>query len=112
MEGSTMAQSKPARPKPNSDQLRDRIDRGKGGDKVPYADPAAAPLGTDDEAAGTSPSANDVERAMHAEIGRRSAHQAKGDEANSAIANRAELMPLLIGVALFAVCAVLAWWLS
>ena len=35
------------------DQLRDDIDRGRTGDKVNFSDPAAAPLGTDEEAAGT-----------------------------------------------------------
>jgi hypothetical protein len=35
------------------DQLRSDIDSGRTGDKVPAADPAAAPLGTDEEAAGT-----------------------------------------------------------
>lgn len=35
------------------DQLRDDIDRGRTGDKVSFSDPAAAPLGTDEEAAGT-----------------------------------------------------------
>ena len=30
-------------------RLRDRIDRGAGGDKVAFQDPAAAPLGTDDD---------------------------------------------------------------
>lgn len=35
-------------------RLRDAIDRGLTGDKVPASDPAAAPLGTDDEAAGTT----------------------------------------------------------
>lgn len=35
-----------------TDRLRADIDRGLGGDKVHAADPAAAPLGTDDEAAG------------------------------------------------------------
>jgi hypothetical protein len=34
---------------------KDAIDRGLTGDKVPGFDPAAAPLGTDDEAAGTPP---------------------------------------------------------
>ena len=34
-------------------KLRDRIDRGETADKVDFPDPAAAPLGTDDEAAGT-----------------------------------------------------------
>jgi hypothetical protein len=36
-----------------TEQLRIAIDRGYGGDKVDAADPAAAPLGTDDEAGGT-----------------------------------------------------------
>jgi hypothetical protein len=33
-----------------TDRLRHDIDRGRGGDKVDNIDPAAAPLGTDDEA--------------------------------------------------------------
>lgn len=48
-------------------RLRDRIDRGAGGDKVAFQDPAAAPLGTDDEAAGTPPSAAQVSTAMQQE---------------------------------------------
>ena len=36
-------------------QLRADIDSGRTGDKVSAADPAMAPLGTDDEAAGTPP---------------------------------------------------------
>jgi hypothetical protein len=36
-----------------ADQLRAEIDAGRTGDKVPAFDPAAAPLGTDEEAAGT-----------------------------------------------------------
>lgn len=39
----------------SADSLRHAIDRGRGADKVDFPDPAAAPLGTDDEAAGTSP---------------------------------------------------------
>ena len=35
------------------DQLRFDIDRGLTGDKVAYPDPTVAPLGTDEEAAGT-----------------------------------------------------------
>jgi hypothetical protein len=38
---------------PTSDQIRTSISRGATGDKVDYPDPAAAPLGTDEEAAGT-----------------------------------------------------------
>jgi hypothetical protein len=37
----------------NVSRLRADIDSGKTGDKTPGLDPAAAPLGTDDEAAGT-----------------------------------------------------------
>lgn len=42
-------------PADTTDRLRKDIDRGVGGDKIPFPDPAAAPLGTDDEAAGTPP---------------------------------------------------------
>ena len=38
------------------EQLRADIDSGRTGDKVSGSDPAMAPLGTDDEAAGTPPS--------------------------------------------------------
>jgi hypothetical protein len=37
----------------NPAEEKARIDRGETGDKVPGFDPAAAPLGTDEEAAGT-----------------------------------------------------------
>ena len=40
---------------PTLEQLRDDIDSGRTGDKVQGSDPAAVPLGTDDEAAGTTP---------------------------------------------------------
>lgn len=40
---------------PTTDEIRSRIDRGLMGDKVAFPDPAAAPLGTDAEAAGTPP---------------------------------------------------------
>lgn len=42
-------------------RLRDRTDRGLAGDKVPAPDPAAAPLGTDDEAAGARPDDADTD---------------------------------------------------
>jgi hypothetical protein len=41
-------------------QLRAAIDAGQTRDKVNYPDPAAAPLGTDDEAAGNPPTAAQV----------------------------------------------------
>jgi hypothetical protein len=39
-----------------TEQLRHDIDSGRTGDKVRVGDPAAAPLGTDDEAAASPPS--------------------------------------------------------
>jgi hypothetical protein len=45
---------------PNVDQLRHAIDSGATGEKVAFPDPAAAPLGTDAEAAGHPPSPREV----------------------------------------------------
>ena len=47
--------------------LRAAIDAGKTGDKVNAADPAAAPLDSDAEAAGTTVSTEDVRMALRAE---------------------------------------------
>jgi hypothetical protein len=41
------------RPGATTEQLRHDIDRGRTGEKVDAIDPAVAPLGTDEEAAGT-----------------------------------------------------------
>lgn len=49
-------------------RLREAIDSGETGDKVANPDPAAAPLGTDDEAAGTPPPARAVRRSAEEEI--------------------------------------------
>lgn len=55
------------------DQLRSDIDAGRAGDKVAGSDPAAAPLGTDEEAAGTpiSPAAVALARQQEVRGGRR-----------------------------------------
>ena len=55
---------------PTTAGLRHDIDRGRGGDKVDNIDPAAAPLGTDDEAAGKPPSPAEIQLAYRHEIGR------------------------------------------
>lgn len=59
---------KPPPPSPTSAaaRLRHAIDSGNTGDKVNYPDPAAAPLGTDDEAAGTTPAL--MEKEIDAEL--------------------------------------------
>jgi len=48
----------------NVDQLRANIDSGKTGDKLPFPDPAAAPLGTDAEAAGYPPTRRELRMEM------------------------------------------------
>lgn len=50
-----------------ADQLRRDIDRGRTGDKVSWSDPASAPLGTDEEAAGTRLGPGEVDAARRAE---------------------------------------------
>lgn len=59
---------------PTVAQLRDAIDRGRTGSKVPHKDPAAAPLGTDEEAAGTPPTPQDIRIAMRNEVLSRGRH--------------------------------------
>jgi hypothetical protein len=51
-----------------TEQLRIAIDHGHGGDKVDAVDPAAAPLGTDDEAGGTPNTRAQVRLAAKHEI--------------------------------------------
>jgi hypothetical protein len=57
----------------NIDRLRAEIDSGRTGDKVPVADPAAAPLGTDEEAAGTPTVPEAIAQARQRETVRRHA---------------------------------------
>jgi hypothetical protein len=64
--------AKPAEPpplsaQPTAAQLKGDIDSGGTGDKNPVLDPGLAPLGTDDEAAGHSPSPRRVAAARVAE---------------------------------------------
>jgi hypothetical protein len=53
-------------------ELRIDIDSGRTGDKIDSPDPAAVPLGTDDEAAGTPPSPERVKLALRQELSWRS----------------------------------------
>jgi cobalamin biosynthesis Mg chelatase CobN len=57
-----------AKPAPTTEQLRRDIDAGRAGSKVKAPDPAAAPLGTDDEAAGTPASPEAVLAARQQEV--------------------------------------------
>lgn len=91
-------------------QLRREIDAGEGRDKIAYPDPAAAPLGTDDEAAGTPVSDRQTWLAHQNEIAERSerdshalpeprARHGRGDSA----ALRPRLGLLILGLAVLAV---------
>ncbi len=53
---------------PTAQELKGAIDRGLTGDKVAFPDPGAAPLGTDDEAAGTPDTAARVRTALRLEL--------------------------------------------
>ena len=53
------------------ERLRSEIDSGQAGDKVDFGDPAAAPLGSDEEAAGTPPDRAAIARTRMQEIVRR-----------------------------------------
>ena len=76
-----------------SAQLKGAVESGRTGDKNPVRDPALAPLGTDDEAAGSPPSPARTALARHYEnIGRwvgggsrgaSAAHAADGREISS-----------------------------
>lgn len=63
----------PDRDVSNTAQLRDAINAGETGDKIAGFDPAASPLGADDEAAGAPPSEAVVRQAYAAEMSGRPA---------------------------------------
>lgn len=60
--------SAPVSTTPAAQELKGAIDAGRTGDKVACRDPGAAPLGTDDEAAGTPDTAERVALAMRQEL--------------------------------------------
>jgi hypothetical protein len=106
-------EGKPDRPS-NPAELKAEIDSGRTGDKVPGFDPAAAPLGTDAEAAGASPTGAEVRQAGKAE--------ASGPKHKHPNASEPELQPdarmrrspqMMIGVLAGVVIALLmaaAYW--
>jgi hypothetical protein len=92
-------------------RLRAEIDRGSTRDKVDVVDPAAAPLGTDDEAAGTPPSPERVARARYDEV----RDDVPTDVNRSAPTRRRYPLPplaiaLLVGIGGLAVVAILGWF--
>lgn len=93
-----------------SAQLRRDIESGATGDKVPVLDPAAAPLGTDDEAAGAQSSPAVVDAVRREERAARPANTNPGSSVAPG-AGRGALQ--LAGLLAFAVALALgALWLS
>jgi hypothetical protein len=93
----------------NPDRLRQSIDRGEGADKIDYPDPAAAPLGTDDEAGGHPVTQEQLDMALAGET-RSKGGQAplqSGRQENPVSNFRFVVLLVLIGAVLIAVTAVL-----
>jgi len=85
---------------PTTARLKHDVDRGRGGDKVEAIDAAAAPLGTDDEAAGTPPSPATITRARKTEIeaALHSSGRRDGDKAVRTYIGLAIILLLLCGI--------------
>ena len=90
-----------------SEQLRHAIDRGKTGSKLPYPDPAAAPLGTDDEAGGAPTDPGVLHDVLQRETRSAAAHSGVGASANAAIANRSGFRYPLLWLAVVVLVAVI-----
>ena len=71
-------------PRDTTDQLRSDIDSERTGDKQPGSDPAAAPLGTDDEAGGAGHSERSVATASSDEATRTPTNIGPGRQAAEA----------------------------
>jgi len=91
----------------NPDLLRQSIDRGEGADKIDYPDPAAAPLGTDDEASGHPVTREQLSMALAAESRSRGgqAPLQSGRQENAGSNARFILVLVVVGVLLIAVTA-------
>jgi len=104
-------------PGKTTSQLRDDIDSGRTGEKVPYGDPAAAPLGTDDEAGGRAPSEAEREIAASTEPQGESSLEApavteersRPDLGSSAPGGVRPLLALLVALAIATLIAALVF---
>lgn len=91
----------------NPDRLRQRIDHGVGADKIDYPDPAAAPLGTDDEAGGHPITREQLDLALASET-RSAGGEAplqSGRQENPASNTRFVVLLVVLGVVLIVLTA-------
>ncbi len=102
--------------KPTTEQLRSAIDSGATGSKIAASDPAASPLGTDDEAAGHPPSHADIGRAtvqetaagVHADHARPDTVQTPSDAMYAGQAHSRSSMTVFVVIAIVSVLAAVA----
>ena len=95
-----------------ADALRHALDRGQGGDKIDFMDPAAAPLGTDDEAGGNPPTREQMLEAARRELGpARSPHERRVRRTIPLRAKDGVGLGLVL-VAVLLVVVLLALWLG
>ena len=91
-----------------SAELRADIDSGRTGDKIGGADPAAAPLGTDAEAAGAPPLAGEVKEARRQEAAAKPSATRNAAQPELAPDGRMNQSgPVLIGIAICVAAALL-----
>jgi len=94
----------PPRPGASVAQLKDDIDSGLTGDKLAGLDPGAAPLGTDEEAAGTRPDPRLIEIARTQERAGRPANAAPNGstpelQPDARLPRQSYALPALMGLA-------------
>jgi hypothetical protein len=90
-----------------TEQLRHDIDQGRTGDKVRFPDPAVAPLGTDEEAAGTPIDPQVVAQTRDAE-----ARMARPTDAQRSAEGRvSDVVWWMVMVAVAVAWSGAAWWL-
>ncbi len=90
-----------------TEQLRHDIDQGRTGDKVRFPDPAVAPLGTDEEAAGTPIDPQVVAQTRDAE-----ARMARPTDAQRSAEGRvSDVVWWVVMVAVAVAWSGAAWWL-
>ena len=94
----------------NLTQLRRDITSGATGDKVPVIDPAATPLGTDDEAAGAPPSPEMIAAVRRHE--RETAPRRSPLDPTDPGRDSRPAWQFAAAVALLAAVGVLAWWIG
>ncbi|UMY19931.1 hypothetical protein MMB17_11885 [Methylobacterium organophilum] len=99
----------PPSERPTAAQLKEAIDAGRTGDKIPAHDPGLSPLGTDDEAAGAPPSPSRVALAREEESSPRRRRAARMQTGHGR--NRGVLLAYAGIILAIAIILGLAFWL-